>query len=133
MHLWHAVSANSYGDCLITLSTSKELTEEMAAEVGLFTDHAYAVLNVIQTCNGTRLLQLKNPWAADVSTLYNICVYYRVLMRSLDIFIRDGKANSPQMTKRVGVIPTFVLKLAIMQVFRWTIKMMVYFTFHGVM
>jgi len=59
-------SANSYGDCLITVSTSKELTEEKAAEVGLFTAHAYAVLGVIQTTNGTRLLQLKNPWASQV-------------------------------------------------------------------
>eukprot|EP00804_Cyclotella_cryptica_P011617 CCRYP_017509-RA/>CCRYP_017509-RA protein AED:0.04 eAED:0.04 QI:113/0.83/0.71/1/0.66/0.57/7/1872/973 len=47
------------------LSTSKELTEEKAAEVGLFTAHAYAVLGVIQTTNGTRLLQLKNPWASQ--------------------------------------------------------------------
>jgi calpain-7 len=62
----HINSANSYGDCLITVSTSKELTEEKAAEVGLFTAHAYAVLGVIQTTNGTRLLQLKNPWASQV-------------------------------------------------------------------
>jgi len=57
-------SANSYGDCLITVSTSKELTEEQAEEVGLVTGHAYAVLGVALTSNGTRLLQLKNPWAS---------------------------------------------------------------------
>jgi len=57
-------SANSYGDCLITVSTSKELTEEDAKDLGLYTDHAYAVLGVVQTSNGTRLLQLKNPWAS---------------------------------------------------------------------
>jgi len=57
-------SANSYGDCLITVSTSKELTEEQAEKVGLFTGHAYAVLGVVQTSNGTKLLQLKNPWAS---------------------------------------------------------------------
>jgi len=55
-------SANSYGDCLLTVSTSKELTEEDAKRLGLYTDHAYAVLGVVQTSNGTRLLQLKNPW-----------------------------------------------------------------------
>ena len=58
-------SANSYGDCLITVSTSKEMTEEDAERVGLFTSHAYAVLGVVQTSNGTRLLQLKNPWASS--------------------------------------------------------------------
>jgi hypothetical protein len=60
------LSANSYGDCLITLSTSKDLTEEKASEVGLYTAHAYAVLGVHLTSNGTRLLQLKNPWASEV-------------------------------------------------------------------
>mmetsp|Transcript_1304 Transcript_1304/g.3271 ORF Transcript_1304/g.3271 Transcript_1304/m.3271 type:complete len:746 (+) Transcript_1304:263-2500(+) len=57
-------SANSYGDCLLTVSTSKELTEEQAERVGLFTGHAYAVLGVVETSNGMRLLQLKNPWAS---------------------------------------------------------------------
>eukprot|EP00584_Thalassiosira_punctigera_P010558 CAMPEP_0172532722 /NCGR_PEP_ID=MMETSP1067-20121228/5669_1 /TAXON_ID=265564 ORGANISM="Thalassiosira punctigera, Strain Tpunct2005C2" /NCGR_SAMPLE_ID=MMETSP1067 /ASSEMBLY_ACC=CAM_ASM_000444 /LENGTH=591 /DNA_ID=CAMNT_0013317271 /DNA_START=43 /DNA_END=1818 /DNA_ORIENTATION=- len=57
-------SASSWGDCLVTVSTSKELTEEQAESVGLFTGHAYAVLGVVQTSNGTRLLQLKNPWAS---------------------------------------------------------------------
>eukprot|EP00581_Thalassiosira_minuscula_P015497 CAMPEP_0183727114 /NCGR_PEP_ID=MMETSP0737-20130205/24915_1 /TAXON_ID=385413 /ORGANISM="Thalassiosira miniscula, Strain CCMP1093" /LENGTH=931 /DNA_ID=CAMNT_0025958665 /DNA_START=83 /DNA_END=2875 /DNA_ORIENTATION=+ len=58
------VSATSYGDCLVTVSTSKELTEEQAESVGLYTCHAYAVLKVYKTKNGTRLLQLKNPWAS---------------------------------------------------------------------
>lgn len=56
-------SASSYGDCLITVSTQLELTESEADAIGLVTGHAYAVLAVIQTQNGTRLLQLKNPWA----------------------------------------------------------------------
>ena len=33
-------SASAYGDCLITMSTSKELTQDKAEEVGLFTGHA---------------------------------------------------------------------------------------------
>mmetsp|Transcript_36362 Transcript_36362/g.109113 ORF Transcript_36362/g.109113 Transcript_36362/m.109113 type:complete len:659 (-) Transcript_36362:145-2121(-) len=56
-------SANSYGDCLITMATSGDITEEKAKEVGLVTGHAYAVLGCVKTANGTRLLQLKNPWA----------------------------------------------------------------------
>lgn len=56
-------SASSFGDCLITMSTSSDLEEEMANEAGIVTGHAYAVLSVVQTRNGTRLLQLKNPWA----------------------------------------------------------------------
>lgn len=59
-------SANSYGDCLITVSMSKDITEEQAEALGLVTGHAYAVLDVIQTKDGTRLLQLKNPWASKV-------------------------------------------------------------------
>jgi len=56
-------SASSYGDCLITVSSSPNLTTKKAEKVGLVTGHAYAVLRVIQTKNKTRLLQLKNPWA----------------------------------------------------------------------
>jgi calpain-7 len=61
---WERIlSANSYGDCLITVSTQSDLSEEQAEQIGLVTGHAYAVLAVVQTKNGTRLLQLKNPWA----------------------------------------------------------------------
>ena len=35
-------SASSYGDCLITMSTSADLDEEKADQVGLVTGHAYA-------------------------------------------------------------------------------------------
>mmetsp|Transcript_7231 Transcript_7231/g.15447 ORF Transcript_7231/g.15447 Transcript_7231/m.15447 type:complete len:578 (+) Transcript_7231:926-2659(+) len=56
-------SANSFGDCLITVSTSRDITENEADALGLVTGHAYAVLNVFQSQNGTKLLQLKNPWA----------------------------------------------------------------------
>lgn len=55
-------SASSFGDCLITVSTSSKLTESEANSVGLVTAHAYAVLDVIESKQGTRLLQLKNPW-----------------------------------------------------------------------
>jgi hypothetical protein len=60
-------SASSYGDCLITVSTSSDLLKDHAEAIGLVTGHAYAVLSVIQTSNKTRLLQLKNPWAHKVS------------------------------------------------------------------
>lgn len=54
--------ASSSNDCLITLATSKDLTEAQANAVGLHTDHAYAVLKIIKLSNGNRFLQLKNPW-----------------------------------------------------------------------
>lgn len=61
---WERIlSASSYGDCLITVSTQSELETSEAEMVGLVQGHAYAVLAVTQTKNGTRLLQLKNPWA----------------------------------------------------------------------
>ncbi len=56
-------SANSFGDCLITVSTTRDITEEKAESLGLVTGHAYAVLDVVQSQNGTKLLMLKNPWA----------------------------------------------------------------------
>lgn len=56
-------SANSFGDCLITASTTRDLTEDQAESLGLVTGHAYAVLSVFQARDGTRLLQMKNPWA----------------------------------------------------------------------
>ena len=56
-------SASSYGDCLITTSMSKDISETEAEKVGLVTGHAYAVLDAIRTQNGLRLLRLKNPWA----------------------------------------------------------------------
>lgn len=61
---WERImSASSFGDCLITVSSELDLSEEEADAVGLVTAHSYAVLNVIETRNRTRLLQLKNPWA----------------------------------------------------------------------
>eukprot|EP00521_Asterionellopsis_glacialis_P007952 CAMPEP_0195287320 /NCGR_PEP_ID=MMETSP0707-20130614/4430_1 /TAXON_ID=33640 /ORGANISM="Asterionellopsis glacialis, Strain CCMP134" /LENGTH=938 /DNA_ID=CAMNT_0040347067 /DNA_START=96 /DNA_END=2912 /DNA_ORIENTATION=+ len=57
------VSANSFGDCLITVSTSDDITEDVSKSIGLVTGHAYAVLSVIETRSGLRLLQMKNPWA----------------------------------------------------------------------
>lgn len=61
---WERIlSACSYGDCLITVSSSPQLDPKTAESIGIVTGHAYAVLSVIETSNGTRLLQLKNPWA----------------------------------------------------------------------
>ena len=66
------LNAYSFGDCLATLSASKDLPGKDAERnedferMGLFTGHAYAVLRIVQTSNGTKLLQLKNPWASKV-------------------------------------------------------------------
>jgi calpain-7 len=60
---WDRISsAASFGDCLITVSTTRDMTEDQADALGLVTGHAYAVLHVVETGDGTRLLQLKNPW-----------------------------------------------------------------------
>jgi Calpain family cysteine protease len=63
-------SACSFGDCLITVSTSRDISESQAEALGLVTGHAYAVLDVFQARNGTRLLQLKNPWASKVREVF---------------------------------------------------------------
>ena len=59
-------NAHNYGDCLTTVATRENLSEEEAKKKGLVTEHAYAVLKIFQSSNGTRLLQLKNPWASKV-------------------------------------------------------------------
>jgi calpain-7 len=63
--VWDRIySASSFGDCLITVATlSQGSNNAEASEVGLVSAHAYAVLSVVQTTGGIRLLQLKNPWA----------------------------------------------------------------------
>ena len=49
------------------MSADATVSEEVADSIGLVTGHAYAVLNVVETKTGIRLLQLKNPWASKVS------------------------------------------------------------------
>lgn len=58
--------ASNLGDCLVTLANESNLPEEVTDKIGLVTNHAYAVLSVIKTRSGIRLLQLKNPWAQKV-------------------------------------------------------------------
>eukprot|EP00752_Nemacystus_decipiens_P002304 g2180.t1 len=55
------LSAHRLGDCLITVATS-EIEKDEAERLGLVPSHAYAVLDV-REINGTRLLQVKNPWS----------------------------------------------------------------------
>jgi calpain-7 len=62
--VWERIaSASCYGDCLITISSEVDLPKQDADSLGLVMGHAYAVLNVIETRKGSRLLLLKNPWA----------------------------------------------------------------------
>jgi len=56
-------SAFAYGDCLVTVSSSPDISSEETERLGIVTAHAYAVLAVLKTRSGLRLLQLKNPWA----------------------------------------------------------------------
>jgi calpain-7 len=61
---WERIaSASSYGDCLITVSSQLELPNHESDALGLVMGHAYAVLSVVETRKGLRLLMLKNPWA----------------------------------------------------------------------
>ncbi|OQR80787.1 calpain-like protease [Achlya hypogyna] len=55
------ISAYNFGDCLITIATG-DMAVDVAKRVGLVPSHAYAVLNVVETASGVRLLQVKNPW-----------------------------------------------------------------------
>ncbi|KAL3810611.1 hypothetical protein ACHAXA_010569 [Cyclostephanos tholiformis] len=66
------LDAYEYGDYLATVSTRSDLKEEVATEMGLSTGHAYAVLRIFQSSNGTKLLQLKNPWASKITKLTDV-------------------------------------------------------------
>eukprot|EP00904_Undaria_pinnatifida_P013645 jgi/Undpi1/9410/HiC_scaffold_27.g11867.m1 len=55
------LSAHEFGDCLITVATS-DIEKDEADKLGLVPSHAYAVLDAKEV-NGTRLLQVKNPWS----------------------------------------------------------------------
>jgi calpain-7 len=116
-------SANSFGDCLITVSTTRDLTEDQAETLGLVTGHAYAVLNVLQTKNGARLLQMKNPWAAKVWAIpvsiissVDTTGSFAHLLFVLIASDRDGKASFQVMTVSAGEIPRSEPKLDIIQI-----------------
>jgi calpain-7 len=47
------------GACLVTVSTGRD---EGVEEMGLESNHAYAVMDVVETSCGKKLLQIKNPW-----------------------------------------------------------------------
>ena len=97
---WERIySASSYGDCLISVSTTSNtnINREKANNVGLVSGHAYAVLSVIRATNGTRLLQLKNPWAQP---------RWKGRYSCYDV---DGW-NSPRLRSEVGYDPVMAKK-----------------------
>eukprot|EP01080_Neovahlkampfia_damariscottae_P001813 gene1813-955_t len=53
-------SGYSFGDCLITASTG-DIDSKTSNDIGLFSNHAYAVLDVKEISN-LKLIKLKNPW-----------------------------------------------------------------------
>mmetsp|Transcript_14946 Transcript_14946/g.21324 ORF Transcript_14946/g.21324 Transcript_14946/m.21324 type:complete len:675 (-) Transcript_14946:2755-4779(-) len=113
--------ANSYGDCLITVSTGSDISEEKAKEVGLVTGHAYAVLSAIKTSNGTRLLQLKNPWAHQVRFFNFFILFFGACFTKINIILfhffeysmeqRVGKVDIHAMINEAGQIQGCVKRL----------------------
>lgn len=80
------ISASEYGDCLVTVSTSKELTEEQAERVGLFTGHAYAVLGVKQVSMRGPATKCPTQFHAklpEIRPSLGFCLYPIVFSRSL--------------------------------------------------
>ncbi len=118
---WTRLSnAYRFGDCLATVSTSNGLPEEEAERKGLFTRHAYAVLKIVQLSNGTKLLQLKNPWASKVirlhvssfqflTNLYTLSAFRQIMLTD-----RGGKVHSWFKINTAGVILPSAKKLAVM-------------------
>ncbi|KAK2955021.1 putative MIT domain protein [Blattamonas nauphoetae] len=52
--------------CLASVSTARRNGDSnKVGSNGLVSNHAYAVLDVLQLSDGTKLLKLKNPWATD--------------------------------------------------------------------
>ena len=56
------VSAFKYGDCLVTISTSSDMSKEDEDATGLVPGHAYSVLDV-REAGILKMLQVKNPWS----------------------------------------------------------------------
>ena len=137
------VDAYSHGDCLATLSASKDLLEQDAERQedfdskGLFTGHAYAVLKICQASNGTKMLQLKNPWATKVirilvpkfSVFDQIINAKRCLLNMFYLY-RGGKADSRRKMNTAGVILPSAKKLATLLVL-WQPMMMEFFGCRG--
>ena len=95
------LNAYSHGDCLATFSASKDLLEQDAERQedfdskGLFTGHAYAVVQIFQASNGMKMLQLKNPWAYSLES----ACYRKSIILVLDVgndYIRGIVLNRPR-------------------------------------
>jgi len=63
--VWERIlSSHRFGDALMTAAVSESISEAQADLVGLFTGHAYAILNVKEVLGGMRFVLMKNPWAS---------------------------------------------------------------------
>jgi len=63
--VWERVlSSHRFGDSLMTAAVSSSISDTEADSVGLFTGHAYAILNVEQVLGGMQFVLMKNPWAS---------------------------------------------------------------------
>jgi calpain-7 len=61
-NIWsRLVDGHEMGHCVMTISTT-QLSTQMENSLGLHSSHAYAILDIRTLKDGTRLLQLKNPW-----------------------------------------------------------------------
>jgi calpain-7 len=61
-NIWNRlVDGHEMGHCVMTISTT-QLSTQMENSLGLHSSHAYAILDIRTLKDGTRLLQLKNPW-----------------------------------------------------------------------
>jgi len=103
------------------VSTGSDISEEKAKEVGLVTGHAYAVLSAIKTSNGTRLLQLKNPWAHQVRFFNFFILFFGACFTKINIILfhffeysmeqRVGKVDIHAMINEAGQIQGCVKRL----------------------
>jgi hypothetical protein len=104
------ISAHGYGDCLVTISTSKDLTKEQEDNTGLVPGHAYGVLDVKEA--GTlRMLKVKNPWSTrpwkgkfSASTPEDKLRWTSGLMKVLGVTMKDLDTLQTQGIIKLNII-----------------------------
>ncbi|KAK9472441.1 uncharacterized protein V1510DRAFT_417527 [Dipodascopsis tothii] len=65
--VWSRVHQSwKYNDVLVTVGTGR-LAKIEEEQLGLVTEHDYAIVDLVELDDGTRLMLLKNPWSEGVS------------------------------------------------------------------
>jgi len=63
--IWEVLSKSDAMQDFITAGTESAESDQIRNEVNLAKNHAYTVLGVKTLSNGTKLIQIRNPWGSE--------------------------------------------------------------------